>query len=246
MSARNILFLYNKVNSLLSPWHTNQSHCFMASSFQAKTLAATRSIYVPLTCPNSASFSLMSLLPRRDSCAVWAIKQRELSHFLFITTDCYLSSQPTLSPSIHPGWKPPHFSVLPLQWLCFTDFLLGWWAQKHILQTNKYTNTVQRQTHRLHTHTHTRRHGDVHKHWQSAARAQSVLCSHTGHCNVTHRVSFCHPQINNGKILIKIFNCSPRKRFLPACYITRSIYTGALCQIYLFIFRQYWFMLVHC
>lgn len=153
MSARNILFLYNKVNSLLSPWHTNQSHCFMASSFQAKTLAATRSIYVPLTCPNSASFSLMSLLPRRDSCAVWAIKQRELSHFLFITTDCYLSSQPTLSPSIHPGWKPPHFSVLPLQWLCFTDFLLGWWAQKHILQTNKYTNAVQRQTHRLHTHT---------------------------------------------------------------------------------------------
>lgn len=42
----------------------------------------------------------MSLLPRRDLPASWAIKQCRHSHFLFITTDCYLSSQPPLS-SLH-------------------------------------------------------------------------------------------------------------------------------------------------
>ncbi len=49
LTASNILFLYNKVNSLLSPWHKNHSHSSMVSSFQAKTLAATSSMYMPLT-----------------------------------------------------------------------------------------------------------------------------------------------------------------------------------------------------
>lgn len=153
----------------------------------------------------------MSLLPRRDPSAVWAMKQRARSHFPLITTDCYLSFLPPLS-------SLPDFSPPLLQWLCFTDFLLQRWAQKNTMCALTNTQTIRRDAcvPRLAFYAHT----CLHKHRQNTARAQSALRSHAGHCDVTRRVSFCHPLINNGKILIRIFKCSPGKRFLSACYIT--------------------------
>lgn len=84
----------------------------------------------------------------------------------------------------------------------------------------------------------------THKHWQNAMREKSVLCSYTGHCNVTRRVSFCHPPINNVKILIKIFKCSPGKGFLSVCCIIQNILTQDVLQPFVY-FRQYYFTFSH-
>lgn len=177
---------------------------------------------MPLTLlVQTASFSLMSLLPRRDPSAVWAIKQHEHSHFLFITTDCYLSFQPSLS-SLHAFL----LKISPLLSNgCYNGCvsLISCWGgeQKNTFCTQTICRDVHTDLHSIHTCWH----AYLHKHWQNTARAQSALCSHTGHCNVTRRVSFCHPLINNGKILIRIFNSFPGKCFLSVCYITQRILT---------------------
>lgn len=64
----------------------------------------------------------------------------------------------------------------------------------------------------------------THTHWQNAAREKSALCSHTGHSNVTHEVSFGHPLMKNGKILINVFMC-PREGFLSASRVTPNFLT---------------------
>lgn len=105
-------------------------------------------------CPSHASYSLMPPLPRRDPSAVWAIKQRERSHFLFITTDCYLSLQ------LPPSLLPPCILVenLHTSLYCFYNgciLLISCWVgehKKHIL----HTDNIQR-----------------HMHWTY------ILCTHT-------------------------------------------------------------------
>lgn len=66
-TASNILFLYNKVNSLLSPWRRTPAivsqSSFQAGSYEFHLYAADS------PCPNSAGFSRVSLLPRRDPSA---------------------------------------------------------------------------------------------------------------------------------------------------------------------------------
>lgn len=200
LTASNILFLYNKVNRLLSRWHKNHSHCFLVSSFQAKTLAATSSIYFPLARPvqtvgvsHSCHFYLGGIIS-----AVWAIKQRKCSHFLFIAPDCYRSVWP---PVLLPSRAQVDISPLLSTAITMAVFHL---FPAGVVCTNLHSDIpVYICTHTtcrgLHTDSHSIRT------FINTGRAQ---CSHAGHS----RVSFWHPLTNTGKIQIRISQCFPQPR----------------------------------
>lgn len=192
-TASNILFLWNKVNSLLSPWHTTPAIVSRPAHFKLKHWKLQYKLHlyaIDSPCPNTATFSVMSLLQRSDTSAVWAIKQRQPSHLLFITTDCYLAIQ-LPPPCLHVFLcrKSPHFAQL-LLFHCWFPSWAG--ARKCILCISK-----------------NRKHAGTYIHMDS----QYTSCTHVLHeceqstehdwCHVqvttvTCWVSFCHPLQNNG------------------------------------------------
>lgn len=128
-TANNILFLYNKVNSLLSPWHTHQSHCIIVSSFQAKTLAAISSIYMlPTLLVQTPRASLSRVTSTWEGCfCSLSNKTTRAFPFSFHHNRLLpLLPAPSLLPPCVLVESLPHLSLPLLQWLCYTDFLLGW------------------------------------------------------------------------------------------------------------------------
>ena len=224
-TASNILFLYNKVNSLLSPWHRTPAivsqSSFQAGSHELHLYAADS------PCPNSAGFSLVSLPPRRDPSAAWAIKQSERSHFRFITTDCRLFPPAPTPSSLDAFWfeNLPAQSPPLLRRPCVTDFLLGSCAQKaHCAGIYKqYVETYCGCELTFYAHT-------------------LVTQTLAGHRESTISVVFTYRSLP----------CYPQSFILPH---TDKQWDGpdqnlqllswaswAVCYIHLFIFRPYWFM----
>ena len=234
-TASNILFLYNKVNSLLSPWRRTPAivsqSSFQAGSFEFHLYAADS------PCPNSAGFSRVSLLPRRDPSATWAIKQRERSHFLLITTDCHLSLLPPLHPhSMHPELKisplGPAAAAAAAAATTAACLLISCRARAHksTLCGNIQTicsDILWMRAHILYTHT-------------------LVTQTLAGHCESTISVVFTYRSLP----------CYPRSFILPHTdkqwdnpdqnLQLFSWASWAVCYIHLFIFRPYWFMPVRC
>lgn len=227
LTASNILFLYNKVNSLLSRWHKNHSHCFLVSSFQTKTLAATSPIYFPLPL-------LVQTVRLSPSClspfylggiisAVWAIKQRKCSHFLFIAPDCYRSVWHPFS-SLHiPSHTHTHSSLYCYSKGC-VSLISEWWAH------------IYRQTDR---HAHIKQHAEAYIQTHTQCTHLLTLWGRSQRCvHIQGRAEF-HSDTH--------WQTQGKSRSESSSVFLNPRWTEwAACYIHLFIFRQYWFMPVHC